>query len=85
MAVLSDNARIAVWADAMRQISNDREACSIVKADLRAAVDAIDDWVVANATAFNNTLPTAAKNGLTTAQKSRLFMLVVARRYLDGA
>lgn len=85
MAVLSDNARIAVWADAMRQFSNDREPVGINKTDLRAAVDAIDDWIVANATAFNNTLPTAAKNGLTTSQKARLFALVETRRYVDGA
>lgn len=85
MAVLSDNARADIWADAMRQLSDAREPCAIIKTDLRAAVNAIDDWVVANATAFNNTLPTAAKNGLTASQKTRLFMLVVARRYLDGA
>lgn len=85
MAVLSDNSRIATWADAMRQLSDAREPCSISKVDLRAAIDAIDDWVVANATAFNNTLPSNAKIGLTTSQKTRLFMMVVARRYLDGA
>lgn len=85
MAVLSDNSRVAVWADTMRQLSDAREPCSISKTDLRAAVDAIDDWIVANATAFNNTLPTNAKNGLTAAQKSRLFMLVLIRRYGDGS
>lgn len=85
MAVLSDNARAEVWADAMRQLSNDRETVSIIKTDLRAAINAIDDWIVANATAFNNTLPTAAKNGLTTSQKARLFALVETRRYVDGS
>lgn len=85
MAVLSDNARAEVWADAMRQLSNDRETVSIIKTDLRATINAIDDWIVANATAFNNTLPTAAKNGLTTSQKARLFALVETRRYVDGS
>lgn len=61
------------------------ESTSCLKADIAAAVNAVDDWVVANAVAFNNALPTAAKNNLTAALKARLLMYVVEQRYKVGA
>jgi hypothetical protein len=85
MAILSDNARIAVWAEIMQELSSAGEPCGIVKADLRAAVDAIDAWANSNAASLNNAIPQPARNALTTAQKSRLFRLVVRKRYEDGA
>lgn len=77
MAVLIDADRVTVWAQMM---SDNTEACSITKADLRAAVNALDDFLEANATAINNTLPAAAKAGLSLAQKARLLSYVVRRR-----
>lgn len=85
MAVLSDNARQDVWADAMRQISDAREPVSISKADLRAAVNALDTYLNDNASAINTTIPQPARGALTSAQKARLLMLVIQRRYVDGA
>lgn len=85
MAILPEADRVAVWAEANRALSDAHESCSIVKADLRAAIDAADQWVSDNAAPFNNALPVAARTGLTTAQKARLLMLVVARRFLAGA
>ena len=55
------------------------------KADVKAAVDAVDDWVVANAASYNSALPTAFKNNATAAQKARLLTYVVERRYETGA
>jgi Ni2+-binding GTPase involved in maturation of urease and hydrogenase len=60
------------------------DGVSITKADLRAAVDALDDWFDANAATLNTALPVAARNGLTTTQKARLLRAVIARRYLSG-
>ena len=84
MAVLSNAERAAVSAEYQREISTAAEPCSIVKADLRAAVDAADAWVDSNASSYNTALPVAARTGLTSPQKARLLMFVVARRFLNG-
>lgn len=78
MAVLSDADRVAVWRDWM--VLN-AEACSIVKADLRAAVDALDTFLDTNATAINNAIPQPARGALSTAQKARLLAYVAMRRW----
>lgn len=85
MAALPDNDRAKVWADLMAELSRGNEACAISKTDLRAAVDALDGFVVTNATAINNAFPVAARSGLTTPQKAKLFAAVVLRRYVVGA
>ena len=83
MAALSDSDRIDVWAQWMRDVSAPdlRQPIAITKTDLRAAVNAIDDWIDANAVAFNNALPAAAKTVLTQAQKMRLFVLIITKRW----
>lgn len=53
---------------------------AVNKTDLRAAVDAVDDWVDANQTSFNTAIPQPARNALTAAQKSALLVYVVMRR-----
>lgn len=85
MAVLSDGDRSATWAELMQEWSNAREAVGITKTDLRAAVDAIDTWLNDNAASANAAIPQPARGALTTAQKARLLMFVVRRRYLSGA
>jgi hypothetical protein len=85
MANLSDNARFAVWSEIMQELSDAREPVSIVKADLRAAVNAIDTWISDNAASLNSAIPQPARSALTSAQKSRLFRMVAKRRYEDGA
>jgi hypothetical protein len=78
--------RTLVGANFQFDTSLAREAFgTLSKADVQAAVAAVDDWIVANAAAFNTALPTAARNALTAAQKARLFSYVVARRYVVGA
>lgn len=84
MAVLSDADRDVVWGEWMRDVSADHESCGITKAQLLAAVNAVDSWTDTNAPAFNLALPTAARNNLTSAQKARLLMYVVRRRWLSG-
>ena len=84
MAVLSDTDRSGVTRDYQRD-SQTGTFGAVLRADIRAAVNAADDWVVANATSFNNALPTAAKNNLTAAQKALLLTYVVKQRYVSGA
>lgn len=79
MAVLSDTDRFDVWARYMRDkiIAN----ATITKPELRAAVDAIDDFLDANDTAINNAIPEPARSALTKAEKAAIVMYVTAKRY----
>ena len=51
------------------------------KAALRAAIDAVDDWLDANATAFNQAIPQPARSALTAAQKLELLYIVARKRF----
>lgn len=84
MAVLSDNDRFALWADYMRDAAVGALA-ALTKAELRAAVDALDVFLNDNAATINNTIPQPARGALTSAQKALLLQYVVAKRYLSGA
>lgn len=82
MAVLSDPNRESVWADFMRTLTPNGETSPLMtKADLRAAVNAADDWADTNASSFNTALPTAFKNNATAKQKARLLVWVVEKRW----
>lgn len=85
MAVLDATARSRVWAHAMRDDVFGSLA-GLTKADLRAAVDATDDWIesaqgaLPPATGYNSALPQPARGSLTVQQKTILFCWVAARR-----
>jgi hypothetical protein len=79
MALLSDQNRIGVWARLMRM--GEIGGLQLAKPELRAAVDAIDDWLDANSAAMNAAIPQPARGALTTKQKAALLMLVIAERY----
>jgi len=81
MAVLPDADRAQLWADLMREMSAGAESCGVIKADLRAAIDAADAWADANAASYNAALPQPARGALTARQKARLLMYVIKRRY----
>lgn len=85
MPVLVDADRREVWAEYMREMSGNAESTSLTKADLRAAVNALDDFLNANATAINNAIPQPAQGALTTAQKARLLVYVIRQRYIKGS
>ncbi len=83
MAVMSDADR----AGARRDVTYDRDwpgTIPLIKAEMRAAVDAADDWVDANQVSYNNALPTAAKTQLTAAQKALLLAVVLRKRFGAG-
>ena len=81
MAVLSDANRYALWGQYMSDASARRDALPLSKADLRAAVNAVDAWVDANAAVFNLAIPQPARSALTAKQKADLLRYVVGRRW----
>ena len=84
MATLTTDQRRALWAELMQELSRDGQTVAITKADLRAAVDALDTWLDTNAATINTAIPQPARGALTTAQKARLLMFVVRARYAGG-
>jgi hypothetical protein len=86
VAVLPDNDRAAVHAELMADLSTAREPLgALTKAELRAAVNAADQWANDNAAAYNAALPLPARTVLTAAQKARLLVYVIRKRWLTGA
>lgn len=77
MAALPDLDRVRVWAHFMRHPG---ATLGLSKADLRAAVDATDDWIDTNAATFNLALPLSARTALSASQKTLLFCMVAMRR-----
>ena len=82
MAALSSENRAEIHAEWMRL--ND-ESISITKADLRAAVDALDNFLESNAAAVNNAIPQPARGALSARQKAWILALVIERRFKVGA
>jgi hypothetical protein len=81
MAVLDETSRADLFARFMQTSSGDREGLPLTKAELRAAVNATDDWIDANAASYNNAIPAAARSALTAKQKARLLTAVANRRF----
>jgi hypothetical protein len=82
VAVLNDADRKVVAAAFMQQAKG---PLTILKADVLAAVNGLDDWYNTNAPAANQALPPAARAGLTQADKGLLSNLIVAQRYHVGS
>jgi len=83
MAVLSNADRAEVTAEFMRE--NSEAIGAMVKADLRGAVNGLDDFANTNAATINLSIPLPARTVLTAAQKARLFSLVIRKRYIKGS
>lgn len=81
MAVLPNTDRAELTGDSARLASAERIDLGLTKADLRAAINAVDDWIDTNAASFNAALPLPARTTLTAKQKARLFFLVARRRF----
>lgn len=79
MAVLSDSDRAQLHAEFMRVAAN-VQALGITKAELRAAVNAVDDWAEANTAAFNSAIPQPARGAMSTKQKALLLNYVTNKR-----
>lgn len=84
MALLSDAQRREAWAELMAEVSRRRESVALTKPDLRAAINAVDQWVSDNAASFNTALPAAAQAGLTPSQKAELLVFVTRKRFVEA-
>lgn len=84
MAVLVDADRALCHAEFMQELSRTRQDVPVLKADLRAAIDAIDAWISANAASFNSAIPLPARSSLTASQKAQLFAAIVDKRFIRG-
>ena len=60
------------------------EDCSFDRNELRAAVNAADQWVSDNQADYNTALPLTFRTDASQAQKARLLTFVLARRFLQG-
>lgn len=81
MAVLADEDRRRVWAQLMRSWASILGTpIPVIKADLRAAIDATDSWIDSNQAAFNTALPQPFRGAASTTQKTLLFCYVAMRR-----
>lgn len=80
---LPDADRQTVAAELGRVFSRLALPCGVTRADLKAAVDAVDAWCDANQTSFNQAIPVAARTALTADQKAWLLCYVVRRRIAD--
>lgn len=78
MAVLPDLDRARTTNQWMRDSATTLAVCT--KADLRAALNATDQWIEDNQTSFNTALPATFRNNATLAQKTLLFCYVALRR-----
>lgn len=76
MAVLDNAARQAVRDAIMRA----RNVGAVTKTDLRAAIDATDNWIDSNQASFNTALPEPFKGSATTQEKTVLFCFVALKR-----
>lgn len=87
MAALTDSDRALCYSDFVAEVGASREAFgAMTKTELRAALNALDDFFVTNATAVNAAIPQPARAQLTSAQKARLLMWVIRYRcYVKGA
>lgn len=84
MAALGAQDRLDGANDFMSD-KNTGTMANCLKADIQAAFNALDDFLVTNATAINNALPAGAKANLTTVQKALLITKVIEKRYIKGA
>ena len=82
MAVLTDTQRAEVTAAFMQQAKGPH---TILKADVRAAVDGLDSWYDANAAAANQAIPQPARGAMSLEDKALMSNLVVNKRYVRDA
>lgn len=80
MAVLDAENRRRIWAHLMRNWDKTLGRIPVTKTELRAAVDATDDWIEANQASFNSALPQPFRGAATTPMKTLLFCYVAMRR-----
>jgi len=81
MAVLSDADRKIAAREFIRQtFERLAQTAALDTVDIKAAIDAADDWADANAASFNTALPVPFRTTATVAQKALLLAYVCMKR-----
>ncbi len=80
MAVMDTTNRLRTWSQAMRDWPRTVGMPNVTKTELRAAVNATDDWLEANQPSFNAALPLSFRSQASVAQKAFLFSYTAMRR-----
>lgn len=80
---LSEQDRQAANAELQRLWSRLALPCGVTKTQLKAAVDAVDDWCDTNQASFNTAIPQPTRGILSADQKGWLLCYVVRKRILD--
>jgi len=81
MTILTSADRAELRSMFAQEASSVWEVIAVNKSDLRAAVDAIDQWVEDNQASFNSAIPLPARTALTAKQKAQLLFYVVRKRW----
>ncbi len=81
---LSAEQRAEVMAAYTRNLSRSRTVIPLTKPELRAAIDAIDDWIDLNKALFNAALPQPARRDLTASEKAHLLARVATAKFDKG-
>lgn len=82
MPTLSPEKREEIWAAFMKEVPG--TVGDATKADIRAAVDGLDDWITSSAPTLDQGIPEPARSALDSHQKTKLFLLIVQERYAEG-
>lgn len=89
MAVLDETNRAACHGEVMRRFrelgAGAAGETSLSKAQIRAVVDALDDYLNSTAADANQAIPLPQRTTLTSAQKAFITTIVITRRWIAGA
>jgi hypothetical protein len=85
MAVLPDQDREDVAAEYMRECASRGVVFSgVLKADVKAMLNALDVFFNTNASAINNAIPLPARTALSTSEKAMAAAFVIQKRFVKG-
>ena len=74
---LSEQQRVEIWERFQNDESKLRKSINLEKSNLRAVVDALDDWWDTVQAAGNAAIPQPGRDELTNRQKKYLFFLLM--------
>lgn len=85
MAVLNSTIRQALCDEFAKEVSAIRGSLgNLTKAELRAVINACDQWADDNTASFNSSLPQPGRSALTSSQKAQILANVILRRYKEN-
>lgn len=77
---LVDVDRLQVWKEMINEYGERREDPGLTKSQLRAALDALDDWLDTNLASLNSAIPLPARTRMTAKQKAKMVSYLLRLR-----